>query len=316
MNFIDIGANLCDECFQTDLEDVLARASSNGVRGVVVTSGCTSEAQAALAIARSASPTSLKTPESASESTDSSSSSSSSSSSMRIFTTVGVHPTRAKEAADAGEEQYLNQLSEIISNNRKFVAAIGECGLDFDRTHFCPAEIQKKYFPLHFTLSEKFDLPLFLHLRNAFTDFREIIHEHRDIISRGAVVHSFDGSLDELKQLLHMGFYIGINGCSLKSEENLSVASQIPLERLMLETDAPFCGIRPSHAGYKYLSRCAIDEYGESKKLTKGKLLKSRNEPCCIVKVAQVVAAVMHKDINSVAEAAFVNAEKMFFSKL
>lgn len=81
---------------------------------------------------------------------------------------------------------------------------------------------------------------MFLHNRNATDDFVAIVNQHRDKIVNGGVVHSFTGSLAEAKRLLDLGFYIGINGCSLKTEDNLKNVTEIPLDRLMVETDCPW----------------------------------------------------------------------------
>ena len=73
-----------------------------------------------------------------------------------------------------------------------------------------------------------------------------------DKIDSGGVVHSFTGSQEELEELLtKTPFYIGINGCSLKTKENLEVVAKIPLDKIMLETDCPWCEVRPTHAGYR-----------------------------------------------------------------
>lgn len=161
---------------------------------------------------------------------------------------MGCHPTRCTEFA-AHPEQYYSQLCDAIETNRKKIVAIGECGLDYDRLKFCPADIQRTFFERQLDLVEKYKLPLFLHCRNSFDDFYEIVKRNATKISQGGVVHSFDGTLEQAKQLIEFGFYIGINGCSLKTEEQLNVVSQIPNDRILIETDCPWCAVRPSHAG-------------------------------------------------------------------
>ena len=91
---------------------------------------------------------------------------------------------------------------------------------------------------------------MFLHLRAATDDFLEIVLRHVDDFPAGGVVHSFDGAAADLEKILTVEkLHIGVNGCSLKSEENLIVAAAIPVERLHFESDAPWCDIRQSHAG-------------------------------------------------------------------
>lgn len=80
----------------------------------------------------------------------------------------------------------------------------------------------------------------------------------------------------------------GINGCSLKTEDNLTVMAQIPAERLLLETDSPYCDVRPSHAGKQYVS--TTHQAKDKKKYDPGVLVKGRNEPCNIVSIFEVVS--------------------------
>jgi len=142
------------------------------------------------------------------------------------------------------------------------VVAIGECGLDYDRLKFCSKEVQSKYFEWHFRLAKETGLPMFLHCRNAGADMAEVRcgkqcrdHDH-EILRRcgvppgasqalrrnqdsfcGAVVHSFDGTAEELAAILDIpNVWIGINGCSLRTADNLAVMKTIPLDRLLLET--------------------------------------------------------------------------------
>ncbi|KAI7859190.1 hypothetical protein BDC45DRAFT_543567 [Circinella umbellata] len=205
-----------------------------------------------------------------------------------LYSTVGCHPTRCTEFDEHkdGPEDYLNQLSNIINKNRSHVVAIGECGLDYDRLHFCPKETQQKYFQVQFDLAEKTQLPMFLHNRNTGDDFYNMIKDNRHRFRHG-VVHSFTGSLEEMKKLIELDLYIGVNGCSLKTEENLQVVKEIPTDRLMIETDAPWCEIRPTHASHKYLDNIPKEEKELYMPLTKkkekfemGYMVKNRCEPC------------------------------------
>lgn len=122
-------------------------------------------------------------------------------------------------------------------------------------------------------------------------------------------------------ELIDLGFHIGINGCSLKTEENLDVVKAVPLERLQLETDGPWCEIRPSHAGMKILK--GLDEVGrgeegerwkkvKKEKWEEGAMIKGRNEPCEIGKVAKIVAGVKGVSVEAVVEAAWKNSVGMF----
>ena len=88
-------------------------------------------------------------------------------------------------------------------------------------------------------LAYQHNLPLFLHSRAAHIDFVDVIRnvskDFGNVLPKG-VVHSFTGTLDEMNELVQLGFYIGLNGCSLKTQDNLDVASKVPLDRLMVET--------------------------------------------------------------------------------
>jgi TatD DNase family protein len=81
---------------------------------------------------------------------------------------------------------------------------------------------------------------MYLHNRNTGNDFYDIVKQNRSKFSSG-VVHSFTGPLDELKKILELDLYVGINGCSMKTSENLEVLKHIPLDKIMLETDSPYC---------------------------------------------------------------------------
>lgn len=249
----------------------------------------------------------------------------------RLYMTCGVHPTRCGEFEDtslsSSPDAYLNELRKIIQSDlhksqtthsrTRRIVAIGECGLDYDRTEFCTKEIQQKYFAKQFILAKEAGLPMFFHNRNSTDDFIKIVSEHRSMFSTG-VVHSFDGSLEDgLKIIKDLNLYIGINGCSLKTEENLQVVQNLPLEYLMIETDAPWCDIRPTHASYKHIPPSLLSSYEWKKKekFELGKMVKGRNEPRTIAAIAHVIASLKGVSLDVVAGQVYRNTVKVFFSQ-
>lgn len=291
----DIGANLTDEMYQgvyhgskkheADLDQVLKRAWDAGLTKMMITGTSLSDSKTALELAKT---------------------------NEHLFSTVGCHPTRCGEfeEGDTDPEAYLEGLLQLALDNREKIVAIGECGLDYDRTQFCPPDIQRKYFEKQISLAEITGLPMFLHCRNAAADLLKILSPYREKIS-GGVVHSFDGTKEEAQHILDLDLYIGLNGCSLKTEENLAVAATIPVERLLIETDCPWCEIRPTHAGHKHVKTTFVNKKKE--KWQSGVMVKSRNEPNCIIQVLEVLAAVRKEDPEVLANAIYDNTLKLFF---
>lgn len=229
-----------------------------------------------------------------------------------LYTTCGVHPTMAGEFEKDGvdPQKHLQSLIDTALSHRSKIVAVGEFGLDYDRLHFCDKEKQLKYFELQFELAEKLQLPLFLHMRQCAFDFADIITRNRHRFSTG-VVHSFTGTAAEAQQMLDLNLYIGVNGCSLKTEENLDVVKSIPTEKMMIETDAPWCEIRPTHAGFKYVKTSFPSAKRE--KWSRTLCVKGRNEPCHIVNVIEVIAALKGLEVPALAETLFQNTMKVFF---
>jgi TatD DNase family protein len=110
---------------------------------------------------------------------------------------------------------------------------------------------------------------------------------------------------------LALGFDVGINGCSLKTAESVAVAAGLPLGRLHLETDAPWCGIKPTHPSHAHVATTFPSKKKE--KFEQGWLVKDRNEPCTMVSVLEVVAAARDCDPIELADAVYANTEKLFF---
>eukprot|EP00171_Calliarthron_tuberculosum_P016098 IDg16098t1 len=297
MHFIDIGANLTDGMFSgnyhgkqshdADVDAVIARARSSGVVRTLVTAGTLSQSTEAASLC-------AQYP-------------------SQLWSTAGVHPTRASEAGATADAQtsYMSQVRDTILQSSK-VIAIGECGLDYDRLQFATRAEQLPVFLAHFSLAQEMQKPLFLHNRNTGGDFARVIRENRARFGDG-VVHSFTGSCEELRELIALGLYIGVNGCSLKTEANLAAVREIPLGRLMLETDAPYCGIKRSHASHTHV-RSAFAQV-DKKKHSREKLVKGRCEPCQILQVCEVVAAVKGIPEEEVARSAFNNTMRVFFPK-
>lgn len=187
---------------------------------------------------------------------------------------------------------------------------------DYDRLKFSDKETQLKHLPRLLQLSKKYKLPMFLHDRHpeAHADLVRLLKEAGfDSTWPGGVAHSFTGTVEEMQELLDVGLYIGVNGCSLKTEENLQVVKAIPLDRLMLETDAPWCSITTTHASHKYVSKTVPVEKVKPEKLQAGKGAKGRNEPSDILVVATVVAGVKGESVETVASAAWENSMKLFW---
>jgi TatD DNase family protein len=128
------------------------------------------------------------------------------------YSTAGCHPTRSDEFK---QENYLENLSALIEDDAKTVhpriVAIGECGLDYDRLEFCSKDQQMKGFIEQFKLAKKHNLPMFFHNRNTGGDFFDIVRQHSSDFSTG-VVHSFDGSIEDVRVIKDLSLYIGING--------------------------------------------------------------------------------------------------------
>lgn len=249
-----------------------------------------------------------------------------------LYSTVGVHPCHATDVSKAGISDYYDQLKKVALEGKKtgFVRAFGEIGLDYDRLSYAPADIQREVFKSQLDIAVELDLPLFLHSRAADDDFGAILFPYIEsgALPRGGVVHSFTGTVEEMKLLVSKGLYIGINGCSLKTQENLDVAAEVPLDKLMLETDGPWCEIRPSHASFKYhLAKATSAESGQpikkpaellpfptvkKERFAQGTMVTGRCEPCAIGLVAQVVASIKGISVQEVADAAWKNSVHLF----
>lgn len=272
---VDIGANMLDPMFQgiyrdkerhpADLQAVLERALSAGVCKLMVTAGTLQESHDALKFCQA-----------------------SFDKSPQLCCTIGVHPTRCSEfeASPDGPESYLQQLLLVAKEAGNCCAAVGECGLDYDRLQFCPRDVQLRYLERQlFELAIPLQKPLFLHCRTseAAQDLQKLLTKVRSKLPEcPGVVHSFDGSLEDAQSFIQLGFFIGINGCSLKTAENLQMVKQLPEGSILLETDAPWCGIKATHAGHGFI-KTTWDEVKKPEKWEEGKCIKDGLTGCTYV---------------------------------
>lgn len=253
------------------------------------------------------------------------------------------------EADLAKTEEIVARLRSLVDEARsagqKQLVAFGEFGLDYDRLNFCSKKIQLHSFAAQLQLAAALEpqLPLFLHSRAAHDDFCRLLKEafgpKLERLQKGGVVHSFTGSIEEAGELMDLGLYIGINGCSFKTDENCEVVKGIPLDKIMIETDGPWCEIRPSHAGYKHLIEKKPEAPAENgdgpkrqpkknqkkepdfperfktvkkEKWVEGAMIKGRNEPCSIERVAKVIAGIKGVTVEEVCDVAWKNTVKVF----
>jgi TatD DNase family protein len=250
VQLVDIGANLTHSSFQNDLEEVVARARAAGVT-MLVTGTSAVETRKALALG--------------------------------FHTTAGVHPHHARDCGPAT----IPELRELAQDPR--VVAIGECGLDFNR-NYSPHPDQEKWFVAQVELAQELSKPLFLHSRDAHPRFAQILRERK--VGK-AVAHCFTGEREELRAYLDLGLYIGITGwiCDERRGRHLlELVREIPPDRLLLETDAPYLTPRDLRPQPK----------------------ARRNEPAFLPHIAQAVARALGRPVEDVARETTRNAHALF----
>ena len=256
MQLVDIGANLTHPAFHGDLPEVLARAGGAGVAQIIVTGTSVHESTAALALAKGH---------------------------EGLFCTAGVHPHHAREC----DETTIPALRVLATQPK--VVAIGECGLDFNR-NYSPHPDQEKWFEAQIELAIELEKPLFLHSRDAFPRFSDVLKNHKCV---NAVAHCFTGEKQELHSYLDLGLHVGITGwiCDERRGAHLlELVKEIPAERLLLETDSPYLTPRSMRPQPK----------------------ARRNEPAFLTHVLKTVAQAVGKPAEQVAEETTRNARRFF----
>jgi TatD DNase family protein len=259
MELIDIGCNLTHDSFDGDRQAVLLRAREAGVVQMIVTGASEEGSRAARKLA-------LDYP-------------------GTLFATAGVHPHHATTFNDASEK-LLRDLS-----GREGVVAVGETGLDYFRD-FSPRDVQRDVFLRQLEIGINSGLPLFLHMRDAHADFHAILREARDRLS-DVVVHCFTGSRGELRDYLDLDCHIGITGWICDERRGIHMhdyLADIPVERLLVETDAPY--LKPRNL--------------------RPRVKTHRNEPQWLPWIIGTLAAARDEHPDFVAEHTTANARRFF----
>lgn len=265
LRLVDIGANLCHRDFKGDLTEVINRAKERKITPIIVTGTSVRSSEQAIELCQAHPGT--------------------------LYSTVGVHPHDAKSCNGTT----IPRLRELAQN--PCVVSLGECGLDFDR-NFSDPQVQELWFSEQLKLAAELKMPVFLHERSAHERFVAILEQHKDIIDLSTcVVHCFTGTAAEVKKYLDMGMYIGITGWVTNKDKGTDLrkaVKSIPLDRIMIETDAPF--IAPRNAVAEDGSRVRIN----------------RNEPELLQLVLDGLAECMDVSVEVLAQKSTENAHRFF----
>ncbi|GAB3013735.1 TatD family hydrolase [Bowmanella dokdonensis] len=255
MTWFDVGVNLTNNRFQADLQQVMERARQAGVAQMLITGTDEADSEQALMLADQ----------------------------WNCLSTAGVHPHYAAGVSEA----YLTRIRQLAGADR--VRAIGECGLDFNR-NFSPKEEQLRVFEAQLELATELRLPVFLHERDAFAEQIRLLRRYRPALT-GGVAHCFTGDRAQMEAYLELDLHIGITGwlCDDRRGQSLREAVlHLPLDRLLLETDAPY--LAPRHV------RPRIE----------------RNEPCHLPVVGSELAALTGQEPVTIAQHSYDNACRLF----
>jgi TatD DNase family protein len=259
MELIDIGCNLTHDSFDEDRDEVIAAARDAGVVQMVVTGASDAGSQAAHRLAG-------EYP-------------------GQLYATAGVHPHRASTYDDE-VEALLRQLAAEPN-----VVAVGETGLDYFRD-FSPRDQQRDAFERQIGIAVDTGSPMFLHQRDAHDDFMAILARYRDQLS-DVVVHCFTGTREEMRECLDLDCHIGITGwiCDERRGTHMKAfMKDIPGNRLMIETDAPY--LKP--------------------RSLRPKVRSHRNEPRFLPWILGTLAACRDEHPHALAETTTRNARAFF----
>ncbi|MDR2615189.1 MAG: TatD family hydrolase [Oscillospiraceae bacterium] len=195
-----------------------------------------------------------------------------------IYASVGVHPHDAREM----DEGSVPEMRRLLNNPK--AVAVGEIGLDY-HYDLSPREVQRERFREQMELAAELHMPVIIHEREAFEDVLAILADYRAVTG---VFHCFSGDWSAAKRLLDMGWMLSFTGViTFKSARaSLETAARVPIDRLMLETDAPYLSPEPVRGG--------------------------RNDSRNLIHIARRLAEARGAEIEALAEATLRNGKKFF----
>ncbi len=204
--YFDTHAHLCDERFDADRDAVVSGLPQSGVDLVVEVACSGEEFQGVATLAK-------KHP--------------------FVYVAYGIHPHNVAKASEDDLLEIRRRMGD------KKTVAIGEIGLDY-YYDFAPRELQKAWFDRQLTLARELDVPVILHIRDAYGDCMDILKAHRDGLK--GVMHCFSGSAQIAKECVNLGLYIAFGGAITfhNARKVVEAAAAVPLNRLLIETDCPY----------------------------------------------------------------------------
>jgi TatD DNase family protein len=253
MFLVDTHAHLDDQKFQSDLDQVLARAKKVNIQKIITVGYNLKSSRNSIELANKYD---------------------------FIWAATGVHPCDVKELAD---DQYLKELYALAQQNEK-VVAMGEIGLDYHYPNIDQKK-QQKAFLNQIKIAQELRLPVIIHSRNAEQDTLDILRQEK--VEKG-VWHCFSGGISDAEACLELGLNVSFTGTiTFPKADNIRAAARLyPLEKIMIESDCPYL------APQKYRGQ--------------------RNEPAYVIEIAQILAEIKDKSLETIMDITTKNAE-MFF---
>lgn len=255
MKLVDTHAHLHFPHFEKDLDQVLERLNSYNVSFVVNVGTDVEDSKKALSLSEKY---------------------------EKLYCSIGIHPHEAAKAS----EDFLQVFEQLIGNNK--VVAIGECGLDYYRM-LSPKEQQRKVFEEQLKFAKDVDLPVIVHIRDAYEEAYGIL-SRIGLPTRGGVVHAFSADEEWALKFVELGMYIGVGGPLTYPNNHVlrRVVRVVGIENILSETDCPYLPPQP--------------------------LRGKRNEPIYVSFVVEEIARLLDMDVEDVSQILVKNAEELFIS--